>query len=61
MLSLQSSSPESEDDMDEDEDDEDEDEKDEETRPAPSSRVPQMVPRQVGTNKSRPCTVKSHE
>ena len=59
MLPLQYSSPESEDDMDEDKDDEDEDEEDEENRPAPSSRVPQMVPRQVGTNESRPCTVKS--
>ena len=60
MLPLQYSSPESEHDMDKDEDDEDEDEEDEVKRPAPSSRVPQMVPRQVGTNEQRPCRVKSH-
>ena len=67
MLDLQYASPESEDDMDEDKDgDEDDDEEDEEVeedekdvRPAPPSRGPQMVPRQVGMTESRPCTIMS--
>jgi hypothetical protein len=62
MLTLQYASPESEEDMDEENDNEDDDEEVEEVeedekdvRPAPPSKAPQMVPRQVGMTESRPC------